>query len=88
MPAGRATSVLSTQAFGRIFVDRKHVSRLFCAVLQEAMGVWRVTVSGDHGFVFGDGLPQLLDLNKVADDVLLFARSAAEAAILVCWVAP
>ena len=39
-------------------------------------GIWRVTVSGDHGFDLSDDLP----------DILLFARPAAEAAILICWV--
>ena len=35
-----------------------------------------MTVSGDHGFDLSDDLP----------DILLFARPAAEAAILICWV--
>ena len=46
------------------------------------MGVWRVTVSGAHGFDLGDDLPQLLDL-RFADEIILFARSAAEAAAFV-----
>ena len=46
------------------------------------MGVWRVTVSGDHGFDLRDDLPQLL-AHRFAEDILLFATSAAEAATLV-----
>ena len=46
------------------------------------MGVWRVTLSGDHGFDLRNDLPQLLDL-RFADDIFLFARWADEATTLV-----
>ena len=51
--------------------------RLFTAVLQWAMRSWRASV-GQVGFDLGDGLPRLLDL-RLADDILLFCRSAQEA---------
>ena len=50
--------------------------RLFTAVLQWAMRSWRASV-GQVGFDLGDGLPRLLDL-RLADDILLFCRSAQE----------
>ena len=44
--------------------------RVFCAVLEMAMGMWRRTVGG-LGFDLGDGGPTLLDL-RFADDGLDF----------------
>ena len=55
--------------------------RLFCAVLQTALSEWRQSVAS-FGLDFGDGLPELLDL-RFADDLLLFARSAQDAAKLL-----
>ena len=52
--------------------------RLFCAVLQAALSAWRQSVEF-LGLDFGDGLPPLLDL-RFADDLLLFANSANDAA--------
>ena len=57
-------------------------SAFVCTVLQKTMGVWRVTVSGNHGFDLRGDLPQLSH-PRFADDILLFAGSAAEAAILI-----
>ena len=54
--------------------------RLFCAVLQTAFSEWRQSVAS-FGLDFGDGLPELRDL-RFADDLLLFARSAQDAAKL------
>ena len=51
--------------------------RLFCSVLQWALQVWRNRVH-DSGFDLGDNMPNLIDL-RYADDILLFATSAAEA---------
>ena len=53
--------------------------RLFTAVLQWAVRSWRASV-GQVGFDLGDGLSRLLDL-RLADDVLLFCRSAQEARV-------
>ena len=50
--------------------------RLFCAVIQFAMRKWRLRV-GDLGFDLSDGMPHLIDL-RLANDILLFARSALE----------
>ena len=48
--------------------------RLFCSVLQLAMGRWRSRV--EHlGLNLGDGMSHLLDL-RFADDILLFGESA------------
>ena len=48
--------------------------RLFCSVLQLAMGRWRSQV--EHlGLNLGDGMLHLLDL-RFADDILLFRESA------------
>ena len=48
--------------------------RLFCSVLQLAMGRWRSQV--EHlGLDLGDGMSHLLDL-RFADDILLFGESA------------
>ena len=48
--------------------------RLFCSVLQLAMGRWRSQV--EHlGLNLGDGMSHLLDL-RFADDILLFGESA------------
>ena len=48
--------------------------RLFCSVLQSAMGRWRGQV--EHlGLNLGDGMSHLLDL-RFADDILLFGESA------------
>ena len=55
--------------------------RLFCAVLQAALAIWRQSVES-LGLDFGDGLPALLDL-RFADDLLLFAKSARDAAVLL-----
>ena len=48
--------------------------RLFCSVLQFAMGDWRRDVS-NNGLDLGDGGPPLLDLH-FADDILLFVGSS------------
>ena len=55
--------------------------RLFSAVLQWAMKGWRRDVPL-KGFVLGGGPPALLDL-RFADDILLFAKSYAEAVSLL-----
>ena len=55
--------------------------RLFCAVLQAALAIWRQSVES-LGLDFGDGFPALLDL-RFADDLLLFAKSARDAAVLL-----
>ena len=55
--------------------------RLFSAVLQWAMKNWRRDASL-KGFDLGDGEPALLDL-RFADDILLFAKSYAEAVSLL-----
>ena len=55
--------------------------RLFSAVLQWAMKGWRRDVPL-KGFDLGDGQPALLDL-RFADDILLFAKSYAEAVSLL-----
>ena len=48
--------------------------RLFCSVLQLAMGRWRSRVE-HFGLNLGDGMSHLLDL-RFADDILLFKESA------------
>ena len=51
--------------------------RLFCSVLQLAMGRWRSQV--EHlGLNLGDGTSHLLDL-RFAGDILLFGESAQAA---------
>ena len=55
--------------------------RIFSAVLQWAMKGWKRDVPL-KGFDFGDGQPALLDL-RFADDILLFAKSYAEAVSLL-----
>ena len=59
--------------------------RLFCCVVQWAMERWR-RENPNVGFDLGDGLNSLV----VADDILLFAKSASEAialldSLLVCF---
>ena len=56
--------------------------RLFNAVLQEAMETWRCAVAG-HVFNLGDGgMERLFDL-RFADDILSFAVSASETALIL-----
>ena len=54
---------------------------LFCAFLETAHSEWNQSVAS-FGLDFGDGLPELLDL-RFADGLLLFARSAQDAAKLL-----
>ena len=56
-------------------------ARLFCAVLEMAMGMWRRTV-GRLGFDLGDGGPTLLD-RRFADDILIFATTHIDAGLLL-----
>ena len=57
--------------------------RLFRSVLQWGMSVWRQNAETQKcGFDFGDNMSFLLDL-PFADDILLFARTAAEAMALL-----
>ena len=57
--------------------------RLFCSVLQWGMSAWRRNAETKGcGFDLGDTMPSLLDL-RFADDILLFARTAAEAMALL-----
>ena len=56
-------------------------ARLFTAVLQWAMSRWREKVRG-HGINLEDGGDNLIDL-RFADDLLLFAKTAAEASWLL-----
>ena len=57
--------------------------RLFCSVLQWGMSAWRRNAETKRcGFDLGDKMPSLLDL-RFADDILLFARTAAEAMALL-----
>ena len=57
--------------------------RLFCSVLQWGMSAWRRNAETKRcGFDLGDNMPPLLDL-RFADDILLFARTAAEAMALL-----
>ena len=56
-------------------------AKLFCAGLQLAMGTWRAKMGG-KGFDLHDGGCNLLDL-RFADDILLFAHSADEAAAML-----
>ena len=56
-------------------------ARLFTAVLQWAMSRWRRKVQG-HGINLDDGGANLIDL-RFADDLLLFAKTAAEASWLL-----
>ena len=55
--------------------------RLFCAVLEMAMGVWRGR-DGRLGLGLGDGGPTLLDL-RFADDILIFATTYIDAGLLL-----
>ena len=55
--------------------------RLFCAALQSGMGDWRAHV-GPAGLDLGDGMRPLLDL-RLADDVLIFAKSRQEISLLL-----
>ena len=55
--------------------------RLFSAVLQWAMQGWRRDAPL-KGFDLGDGQPALLDL-RFADDIVIFAKSYAEAVSLL-----
>ena len=55
--------------------------RLFCAVLEMAMGMWRRTVGG-LGLDLGDGGPTLLNL-RFADDILIFATTCIDAGLLL-----
>jgi len=55
--------------------------RLFCCLLEWAMARWQ-RMSGTAGFDLGDGLRRLLDL-RFADDVVFFAKSQEEAAVLL-----
>ena len=57
--------------------------RLSCSVLQWGMSAWRRNAETKGcGFDLRDTMPSLLDL-RFADDVLLFARTAAEAMALL-----
>ena len=56
-------------------------ARLFCAVLQLAMGTWRTKMGGKGLDLHDDGC-NLLDL-RFADDILLFAYSADEATTML-----
>ena len=57
--------------------------RLFCSVLQWGMSVWRQNAEARKcSFDLGDNMAFLLDL-RFADDILLFARTAAEAMALL-----
>ena len=57
--------------------------RLFCSVLQWGMSAWRQNAETRKcGFDLGDNMAFLLDL-RFADDILLFARTAAEAMALL-----
>ena len=55
--------------------------RLFCAVLEMAMGMWRRTV-GKLRLDLGDGGPTLLDL-RFADDILIFATTYIDAGLFL-----
>ena len=57
--------------------------RLFCSVLQWGMSAWRQNPETRKcGFDLGDNMAFLLNL-RFADDILLFARTAAEAMALL-----
>ena len=57
--------------------------RLFCSVLQWGLSAWRRNAETKGcGFDLGDTMPSLLHL-RFADDILLFARTAAEAMALL-----
>ena len=57
--------------------------RLFCSVLQWGMSAWRRNAETKRcGFDLGDNMQSLLDL-RFAEDILLFARTVAEAMALL-----
>ena len=66
--------------FGGIRLGCVLSPRLFCVLLQAALSEWRQSVAS-FGLEIG-GVPGLLD-RRFADDLLLFARSAQDAAKLL-----